>query len=558
MWLDRGTQTVLVISLFALSAGSVFAVNLGITPGSLNKNQQDTREYYELLKKERGDAIRPVAEPVIEQEAEPTAVQTSASTRTILIKRFVVSPSEVLTPDDIAAVTDQYINRELNIHQLMDIVNEINKLYVTKAQVIARAVLPKQKVSDGVIKIRLIEARIGKILISGNEHTRDSHIQKSMSLQPTDLIHLNLLEDDLLTFNRWNGMTLKASLASGDKFGTTDIALVAREGEQFDLNVFADNAGRETVGEYRLGFSARIASLFGYRDRLFFGSTFSEGSINAFGSYDIPVHRSGTRVGASFDFGDIEIIDGPLEPLNVTGESYNAGISVTQPIATRRTYDWDASLAYVHKSSDSFFDEVKLVSTTADDLVLGTNLRFYDQQGTWLTSHAATFGKSDSVSDRDYFIYTGSLIRLQYFKNHSNLLFRSRWQMSGTNDLPSFNQIIIGGLASVRGYTEGLLAGDKGYTLSLEYAYPLGFSDNWAQRSNIFAFLDHGAAFPFRGDNGSDSKSEDSLVSVGAGLDFDIFKTVSFKLSVGVPLRHKSFYRQDDYRVNAIINWNAW
>ena len=545
-------------SLLILSSGFVSAADLGISPGSLNKTQQDTREYYELLKKERDDSVSPAEESVIELEEDPTAPASTADTRVVLVKRFDVSPSEVLTPEEIAAVTDKYVNRELNISQLIVVVNEINKLYADKAKVIARAVLPKQKVSGGVIKIQLIEARLGKIQIEQNKHTRDSFIKNRISQEPGELIRLNILEEDLITFNRWNGMSLKASLMPGKDYGTTDIAIVANEGQQYGLNIFADNAGRDTVGENRIGLTGEVASLFGFRDRLFIGGTFSEGAINVFGTYTIPVHHSGTRAILSYDVGDIEIIDGPLEPLNVTGDSYNAGLTVSQPIATNRRYDWDASLGYIHKSSDSYFDGVNLVSTTADDVILATNLRFYDMGGTWLTSHSGTFGSSDSVEGRDYFIYIGSLNRLQYFKNNSNMIFRSRWQLTETNDLPSFDQFYIGGVATVRGYTEGLLAGDKGFALSAEYAYPLGFSESWAQRSNVFVFLDTGAAFPFRGDAGADSKSEDFLASVGMGLDFDVFQSVSFKLSVGAPLTNKSFYDQDDYRVNAVFNWKAW
>ena len=558
MPLTRGARFGLAVSLFTLSVSTVSAVNLGVVPGSLNKNQQDTQQYYDLLKEERDGTSGTLDEPVIEQEAEPVAPAPAADARTILIKRFDVSPSVVLSPEDIAAVTDKYVNRELDINQLIGVVDEINALYATKTKVIARAVLPKQKVSDGVIRIKLIEARLGKIRVEGNEHTRDSYIQDRMSLDSGELIRLDLLEDDLITYNRWNGMTLKGSLLPGEKYGTTDIVLLANEGQQYIMNVFADNAGRETVGRNRLGLTFQVASLFGLRDRLFLGATYSEGSKNAWGSYDIPVHSSGTRVGVSYNFGDIKIIEGPLEPLNVTGESSNTGITLTQPITAKRTYDWDTNLSYIHKTSDSFFDSVKLVNTTADDVILGTNLRFFDQDGTWLTSHALTFGQSDAVKGRDYFIYNGSLIRLQYFRNASSLIFRSRWQLSDTNDLPSFDQILIGGVATVRGYTEGLLAGDAGYTLSVEYAYPLGFARDWSQRANVFTFLDTGAAFPFRGDSGPANTSDDFLTSVGAGLDFDVFHSVTFKLSVGVPLRNKEIYFQDNYRINAFLNWNAW
>ncbi len=554
----RCVPTGVAVSLFVLLVNPASAAGLGLSPGGLNKNQQDTRQYYQLLKEERDDATKPAEAPVIEQQAVPVMPESSASTRTILITRFDVSASEVLSPAEIAAITDQYINRRLDINQLMGVVNQINNLYATKAKVIARAVLPKQKVSDGIILIKLIEAKLGKIQVEGNEHTRDSYIQQRVALAPGELIRLDQLTDSLVTFNRWNGMTLKASLVPGEDYGTTDIVLLADEGQPFTLNVFADNAGRESVGRNRLGLTAQVASLFGYRDRLYMGGTVSKGSINAFGSYDIPVHKSGTRLGVTYDLGEIKIVEGALEPLNVTGDSSNLGVSVTQPIVAKNDYDWDANLAYIHKSSNSYFDNVKLVNTSANDIVLGTNLRFFDQRGTWLTSHAGTYGDSDSVKGRNYFIYTGSLIRLQYFQNGSSMIFRSRWQLADSHDLPSFNQMIIGGMASVRGYTEGLLIGDRGYALSFEYAYPLSFADGWAQRSNVFAFFDNGAAFPFRGNGEPQTKSEDFITSVGLGLDFDVLESVSFKLSVGVPTRNKTFYNQDDYRINVIVNWSAW
>ena len=547
------------LALVLLSVGgySVFAADPGAAPGLLNKSTQETREYYELLKKERDESLKPDDEPVIEREAEPAAPRTEASTRTILIKRFDVSSSEVLTAEQIAAITDQYLGQELDINQLMDVVEQINRLYATETSVVARAMLPRQKVTDGVVRIQLVEARLGKMQIAGNQHTRESFIRDRISLQSGELIALDVLRDDLLTYNRWNDMSLQASLNPGEAYGTTDVALIADEGDQYVVNLFADNSGRESVGEDRIGFTAQVASLFGYRDRLYLGGIFAEGSEDIWASYDIPVHPSGTRLGFTYDAGDIEIIDGPLEPLNITGESSNSGITLVQPIDAQSDYDWDASLAYIHKSSDSFFDGVKLVSTTADELVLGTNLRFFDLSGTWLTSHIANFGKSDSVEDRDYLVYTGSLIRLQYFDNGTSLIFRSRLQLSDTDDLPSFDQIIIGGTSTVRGYTEGLLSGDQGYNLSAEYAFPLPLTSDRIRRSNLFLFLDHGAAFPFRGDDEPSTTSKDYLTSAGFGVDFDVYDSFLFKLGIGYPLQNEDFYDQDSYRINGVVNWTA-
>ncbi|WP_114325053.1 ShlB/FhaC/HecB family hemolysin secretion/activation protein [Candidatus Colwellia aromaticivorans] len=541
---------------FLLFTCTVFATEVK-PQGDLHKNQQDTRKYYELLKKERELKKQAENNSVIERTEEPTTTKPAAG-RTIFVKRFEVSESEVLTVENISQLTDKYVNRKLDISQIITLVNEINQLYATKTQIVARAILPKQKVSDGVIKIQLIESTLGKIELEGNTYTRDSSLRDSISLDTGELIHLNELDENLVSFNRWNDIKLKASLQPGETYGTTDVIVVVDESQQYSLNVFADNAGRETVGENRAGFTMKVASLFGFRDRLIVGASSSHGSTNVWGSYEIPIDNTGTRFVLSYDGGDIEIVDGELKPLNVTGDSSNVGFSVVKPIATERSYDWDLSVGFVRKSSKSYFDDVELVSTIARDVIFNTHLRFFDEYGTWLTSHAITLGDSEAVEQRDYIFYTGSLVRLHYFDYGDRLLVRASWQLSDTDDLPSFDQITVGGMASVRGYTEGLLTGDRGYKMSAEYTHPLGITDKFIHDVNVFAFLDHGAAFPYRGDNGSSSKSEDFLVSIGGGLEFDIMNDFSIKVSYGVPLKNKSHYKLDSYIINAMINWQAW
>jgi len=240
-----------------------------ISAGTINKNQQDTREYYELLRKQRDNKLSPPDEKVVEQTPEPVQQETATSSRTIWIDRFEVSASKVLSEELIVSVTDRYVKQSLNIKQLLAVVNEINHLYKAHSTIIARAVLPKQTVTDGVITIQLIEAELGAVKIEGNQYTRESFIQNRLSLAEGELIDTRQLEQDLIAFNRWNGMTLKASLMPGEQYGTTNIILMARESEQFKLNVFTDNSGRETVGEYRTGIAAQLASVFGFRDRSF-------------------------------------------------------------------------------------------------------------------------------------------------------------------------------------------------------------------------------------------------------------------------------------------------
>ena len=104
----------------------------------------------------------------------------------------------------------------------------------------------------------------------------------------------------------------------------------------------------------------------------------------------------------------------------------------------------------------------------------------------------------------------------------------------------------IGGLYTVRGYTEGLLQGDSGYSFSAEYDVPLTsgastpgrnpFTDKW----RAFVFIDHGGTFPFKGD-GASGDSDDYLTSLGFGFRMNLGNVAQGRIVVGFPL-----FQRDD------------
>ena len=106
--------------------------------------------------------------------------------------------------------------------------------------------------------------------------------------------------------------------------------------------------------------------------------------------------------------------------------------------------------------------------------------------------------------------------------------------------MPSTEQFQLGGLASVRGYTEGLLVGDKGYFVSAEVNFPLrptggdASDDLFGGQVRGAVFLDHGGAFPYKG-NGQGRSKDDYLTSFGFGALFNFTKMLTGQLYVGFP-----------------------
>src|SRR5690606_36451823 len=114
---------------------------------------------------------------------------------------------------------------------------------------LARAVLPPQQITDGVVTVRLIEARIGDVKLSGNASTADGYITRRADIARDEPVALDALRDALVDFNLRNDVMLRAQLTPGASFGTTDIVLQAIEPPRWEAMLGFDNAGTEAVGE---------------------------------------------------------------------------------------------------------------------------------------------------------------------------------------------------------------------------------------------------------------------------------------------------------------------
>ena len=194
------------------------------------------------------------------------------------LKGFEFSPSEVLTTEELKKLTAPYLQREVSVNDLYKLINEINALYEEKGYIVCKAGLPPQTISNGIVKIVLIEGKTGRILIQGNKSTKDDYIRKRINLNTGTVSNLNELNKSLVWFNGTNDVQMRIELAAGEIPGTTDYVLTAYEPKRYIGTIFADNSGSETSGEYRLGANYVNSSLFGYRDQLVISAVGSEGT----------------------------------------------------------------------------------------------------------------------------------------------------------------------------------------------------------------------------------------------------------------------------------------
>ena len=541
-WGDMKTVSLVVFVLIYFAAATASAQDLqGVGPAGIQKHSGDLQEYYRLEKmlKEKATSDE---KPQIEDETLAAPVEKGGDEARIVIKAIVTDKSEILSAAEINGITAGYEGKAHSIQDLFAIVDKLNALYRSKGFITAKALLPPQKVEGGVVRIRLVEGRVGKVQVEGNAHTRESFFRHRFSLHKGDLVRLDTLEKDLVYFNAVNDVRVRATLRPGEMSGETDLVLKAAEPSNYEVSILTDNAGTETIGKERLGLKFGDYSLFGYRDPLTLSGYLSEGSRTVSAEYSFPINALGTRLSASYGFNQVDIQSGPFADLDVGGDSYSYNFNLNHPLIFGPAFTMNLFAGYQFSSSTTDFAGVTIARSKIGAVPVGFDFRLLDDHGLWYCRTLFSPGRERSDVNESFLRYNLDLVRTLIHTSEVYTTIRAKVQLSDSHPLASSEQFQVGGLSSVRGFPEGFLVGDEGYFLSAEIKFPLPYTDRELFGTSLRKmlrgafFIDHGAAFPYRG-SASSSTHEDFITSAGVGLSMDIAHRLTGRVDVGFPFQ---------------------
>ena len=424
--------------------------------------------------------------------------------------------------------------------------------------------MPEQTVSNGNIRIELIESKIGNITVENNRYTTDKYILDRMPQKSGELFDIVDLEHDVLDFNRYHdGVNLAANLKAGTTPGTTDIELTAQETFPFHVIGMMDNAGRRSTGSLRGGPAIVADSLFHRRDQMTLGSYFSGGSVSPFFDYSYPINKKDGRIGFTYSSTFAKVKYGPayLTNLGLKSYSYLYSLYYDQPIVRKSGFELRtfASLNYKRSRTWSKYDGIfeqmlgdspfsNVDQVTSIDV--GLNMRKDTKYGIWYLNQGAAMALPIFDSDSSYFKYSGSILRLHDFSHGVIGQLRGSYQViPNSKYIPYLDQFQTGGLATVRGYSEGILMGKSGYFFSGELMFPLlprtitnkdGVTKNFiGQYIKGAVFADTAGVFPWVGQDYYGGSY--FLASVGMGLRVQLPGDLSARLYWGYPLINNAY-----------------
>ena len=473
---------------------------------------------------------------------------------TFVVKKFQVEGSTVFSEEELDTVLQDYLDRPITFSDLLEVETVLTKLYVDRGYINSGAVIPLQTIREGVVKVKIVEGILDEIDVNVNGRLNEDYVRSRLARaagKPFNVKKLQealqLLQLDPLVEN------LNAELSVGVSRDRWLLDVEVNQANAFNPVIFANNSRTPSVGSFQRGVKLNHDNLLGFGDRFSTIYKNTDGSNDIETSYTFPFNASNGTVGFKYRYVDSDIVEEPFDTIDIESETDQYQFTLRQPILLtandRSTQELALGLEFSRQSNRiTIQDNPNNFSPGADENgeTRISVLRFF-QDWTQRTRESVLAARSqfsvgvdlfdatinDDGPDSSFFAWRGQVQWLKRLNSESdiNLLLRSDIQLS-TTELVPLEQFSIGGINSVRGYRQDVLLGDRGVFASAEVRIPLY---RWSNNQNAFSlipFVDFGTVW---GDS-VQQQEEDTLVSVGAGVQLAVSDRLRARLDYGIPL----------------------
>ena len=387
-----------------------------ISAGSLDAGAQMERDRRAI---ERERVMEQIAEDEaakknkVEQGEKPAAEEAGAEL-SFALQQVIWNPSEILTKDQIQAVTASYIGKQVTLKDLREMADKITNIYRDKGYMTCGAVLPPQRIHDGVVEVRLIEGKTGKVNLTGNRYTKSGYIMNRINLKPGEIANTEKLNRDLRWFQGTNDVQLRVVMKPGAEEGTTDYDIMAFEPQNQSVTLYTDNDGYESSGRWRAGIFYNMKSVSGHRDSLRAHFIGSRGTKAWSLGYSVPISRKGMRLELDYSGNKTKVVKGELEPLGVEGKSNSYSLTWRAPFHVTEKSRHEAGLQYVHQKSETDLGhgQVQWVDDRIQRVIPYVSFTHYGKDSVLYHKHSFVWARRRDIDGESD---TGKLYRLSSF-----------------------------------------------------------------------------------------------------------------------------------------------
>jgi len=401
------------------------------------------------------------------------------------VNAFRIDGATLLSPVTLQTALSGFAGRDLSLTQLQEAAWVVTQTY-RDAGWLVNAFVPQQEIEQGLVRIQVIEARLGQIQIDVQPQVRieAAQIQQLVlaQLQPGDALNLHSVDRALMLIDELAGVASYGSFAPSQTEGATDLLIQVGGGKRVEGSFSADNQGARSTGVQRLSLNFNFNSLLGLGDLLSINLVETAGSSYRRAAYSLPVGSDGLRVGAhssnmsyAFDWNSTAI----------SGVARTSGLDLSGPWWRMPAGRWSWNLNTDHKQLQNSANDAV---TSAYSIDVARASLSGNWQDSWLglaqSSMGITLSNGKVNNPADTTGVQGSFNKLNLsFNREQGITGSLSWYgqaqtQSASRNLDSSEKLFLGGASGVRAYPVNEVGGASGYaaTLGLRQRLDAGLS----------------------------------------------------------------------------------
>ena len=463
----------------------------------------------------------------------------------ITLKDIQFQGVSILGDMELKGIVEPYLNTPMTYEQMLEIGMTV-EAYYRKNNYLARAILPPQDLTQGVLVIDVIESVFSKIEIEQEladlPNTQEHVTALIESQQKTgEPLNTQSLDRALALANDVPGINAQGSLRQGREPGETELLLKLYQGRtrQAELNI--DNGGSRSTGAIRLMATLNWFNPGDFADLLNAVAVHTQGSDYARLAYSVPVGTDGWRMGVNASSMNYKVIVGDQGMVGAFGEAITKGLEWVYPLLRADDRSTTVTLAadtkkFQNTSAQGLVMsdyEAKVMSAQVSgfyrDLNPGGGTGTYSLQ----LSHGNINldGSLSQQTDKNTVRTEGEFNKLrlngtwqQAITTSTSTFVSYTGQLSDKN-LDSSEKMQLGGMNGVRAYPTGEGSGSDGQMVQFELRHQLESGINmaafydWGQ-----VYLQHNPDYP-----GGPANNRNIYKGIGASVGYTTEDGINIK-----------------------------
>jgi hemolysin activation/secretion protein len=454
----------------------------------------------------------------------------------------------VYEDDKLFSLWEKLLGTEVSLTQIYKVADAITAYYRNAGYILTQAIVPPQKITNGIVIIKVIEGYANEVFIEGDVQWRNDlfngwirKIKGSKPLNNAVLERYTLLGSDL------PGTTVKSIIRpSKTVSGASDVVLMI-ERKLVDASVTYDNLGTRTIGKDQLNVNIGLNSLLNLFERTNL-TYLTSGDAEELKYFGFQHNHTLTAEGLNFSFNGNISYSKPgesLKQLEIESENMTLNFLFSYPLIRSRNENLSLQTGLTARDSKtdilgqlSSEDRLRVlkigVNYDYSDTWQGVNLiNFMFYQGLDIFNSTKTGSSNLTRADghNEFTKLTLDISRRQTLPKNFSLLLAGTGQLSDVSLLSS-EEFGYGGSQYGRAYYSSSITGDNGVAGKAELQYTGNVDAPFTNYYQVYSFYDIGATFS----NSKLKSDKDYGSSVGGGVRFGLTDYFSSYLEIAQPL----------------------